>query len=175
MKFNHLFSALLLSGASLAHPANKPDNDGQGGAPEDHWKQTTPRCPNYCAGTNFTLALTPKYICGDARLGPTLLPLTLPVFDLVDDYDRFGGLCPGEFLAQWFNTTTNSYNYPPLNGFQLDTASAPIQGRVAFAVGQLLDRFGSEFGTFVSPEGAPYNQRALPPSNLNMPSNGDSR
>ncbi len=32
-----------------------------------------------------------------------------------------------------------------------------------------MDRFGSENGTFVSPAGAPYMQRALPPSNLDTP------
>jgi hypothetical protein len=32
--------------------------------------------------------------------------------------------------------------------------------------GTLLDRFGSERGTFMSPAGSPYAQRALPPSNL---------
>jgi hypothetical protein len=33
----------------------------------------------------------------------------------------------------------------------------------------LMDRFGSEYGSFVSPAGAPYMQRALPPSNLDTP------
>ena len=32
-----------------------------------------------------------------------------------------------------------------------------------------LDRFGSEYGAFLSPAGAPYSQRALPPSNLDTP------
>lgn len=30
-----------------------------------------------------------------------------------------------------------------------------------------LDRFGSEYGTFLAPLGAPYIERSLPPSNLN--------
>lgn len=50
----------------------------------------------------------------------------------------------------------------------------PIEGTVLLEKGRLLDRFGSEFGRFVSPEGAPYNQRALPPVNLNTPE-GDRR
>ena len=34
-------------------------------------------------------------------------------------------------------------------------------------VGTLLDRFGGETGNFLSPKGAPYVERALPPVNLN--------
>ena len=34
-------------------------------------------------------------------------------------------------------------------------------------VGTLVDRFGSENGTFVSAADAPYDQRSLPPSSLN--------
>lgn len=49
----------------------------------------------------------------------------------------------------------------------IDTESQPILGNATLAVGAKLDRFGSEYGTFLSPLGAPYIQRALPPSNLN--------
>lgn len=126
----------------------------------------TPACPNYCAGTNYNASLQHDYVCGDLRLGPKRLPTRLPLSTLIDTYDRFGGLCPGQYLATWFNTTSGYFNYPPLNGFQLDTTGKPIEGTVTFTNGTLLDRFGSEYGTFVSPAGAPYMQRALPPSNL---------
>lgn len=33
-------------------------------------------------------------------------------------------------------------------------------------VGTFLDRFGSEYGAYMSPAGVPYAQRALPPTNL---------
>lgn len=84
-------------------------------------------------------------------------------------YDRFGGLCPGAFLAVWYNATAASYIYPPDNGFQLTTTDTPIDGTTTLPVGALLDRFGSEYGSFTSPYGAPYMQRALPPSNLDTP------
>jgi hypothetical protein len=42
----------------------------------------------------------------------------------------------------------------------------PIQGNVTLPEETLVDRFGSEWGSFVSPAGAGYAQRALPPSNL---------
>jgi hypothetical protein len=129
----------------------------------------TKQCPNYCAGTNTNQSLIHDYVCGDARLGPKRLPTHLPLDSLLDIYDRFGGLCPGQFLAKWFNSTSGYYNYPPVSGFQLNIASAPVEGTITFPVGFLMDRFGSEYGSFVSPAGAPYMQRALPPSNLDTP------
>jgi hypothetical protein len=129
----------------------------------------TKQCPSYCAGTNTNQSLIHDYVCGDARLGPKRFPTHLPLDSLLETYDRFGGLCPGQFLAKWFNSTSGYYNYPPIDGFQLNTASAPIEGVITFPVGFLMDRFGSEYGSFVSPAGAPYMQRALPPSNLDTP------
>jgi hypothetical protein len=129
----------------------------------------TPQCPSFCAGTLTNESLIHDYVCGDTRLGPKRLPTHLPLGSLLDIYDQFGGLCPGQFLAKWFNSTSGYYNYPPVDGFQLNTASAPIEGTITFPVGFLMDRFGSEYGSFVSPAGAPYMQRALPPSNLDTP------
>lgn len=98
-----------------------------------------------------------------------MLPKKLPLAAEIYGYDRLGGLCPGAFLQRWYNTTARSYIYPPQNGFQLNTASQPIEGNQTLTVGMRLDRFGSEFGFFLSPIGAPYNQRAIPPSNLDTP------
>lgn len=42
-------------------------------------------------------------------------------------------------------------------------------GTFDLPVGLLVDRFGSEYGNFVSPKAAPYTQRALPPLNLDTP------
>ncbi|KAK4158053.1 hypothetical protein C8A00DRAFT_39609 [Chaetomidium leptoderma] len=138
--------------------------------------------PRYCAGTNYTTSLLQTYLCGDSRLGPTRLPLrsddlaVAPVLaNALYGYDRFGGLCPGEFIRQWFNESEGWWNYPPQSGFVVanpeggpttQRGGVPIQGKVTLAEETLLDRFGSEYGTFVSPAGAPYAQRALPPSNL---------
>ncbi|KZP11315.1 hypothetical protein FIBSPDRAFT_819638 [Athelia psychrophila] len=127
---------------------------------------------DYCAGTNNTKGN--HYLCGDARLGPTKLPTKLPLSSEIYGYDRLGGLCPGEFLKKWYNATGGSYIYPEQNGFQLNTGNAPIDGNQTLAVGARIDRFGSEYGNFLSPAGAPYNQRALPPSNLDAPTTGPS-
>ncbi|KAF7975342.1 hypothetical protein HWV62_9789 [Athelia sp. TMB] len=131
-------------------------------------ERTTLKCgPDYCAGTNNTH--DNPYFCGDSRLGPKILPKKLPLASEVYGYDRLGGHCPGEFLKKWYNSTAGSFIYPPQNGFQLNTANAPIDGNQTLLVGMRLDRFGSEYGSFVSPAGAPYIQRALPPSNLDTP------
>jgi hypothetical protein len=98
----------------------------------------------------------------------------LPLDNLIVSYDRLGGLCPGAFLQKWYNATAMSYIFPPSDGFQLNTASQPIDGNITLAVGTMLDRFGPETGTFLSPAGAPYNQRSLPPSNLDTPPGDDS-
>jgi hypothetical protein len=94
----------------------------------------TPQCPSFCTGTLTDESLIHDYVCGDTRLGPKRLPTHLPLGSLLDAYDQFGGLCPGQFLAKWFNFTTGYYNYPPVNGFQLNTAAAPIEGTITFPV-----------------------------------------
>lgn len=148
-------------------------------------RDTGPSCgrrntPRYCAGTNYTTSLLQTYLCGDSRLGPTRLPhrsddlAVAPVLaTALFGYDRFGGLCPGDFIREWFDEGEGWWRYPPQSGFLLvapegpeQHGPTPIQGNVTLAEDTLLDRFGSEFGTFVSPAGAPYGQRALPPSNL---------
>ncbi|KAK3324375.1 hypothetical protein B0T19DRAFT_402610 [Cercophora scortea] len=123
----------------------------------------------YCVGTNYNKTLEKDYVCGDFRLGPVKLPNRLPLDSLLDIYDRFGGLCPGPFLTAYFNTTSGWWNYPPEAGFSLSTAGVAIRGNITLPTGTLIDRFGSEYGTYVSPAAAPYMQRALPPSNLDTP------
>ncbi|KAL4911762.1 hypothetical protein BDW62DRAFT_217031 [Aspergillus aurantiobrunneus] len=52
------------------------------------------------------------------------------------------------------------------NGYVVDDEGVTIISNVTLPVGQKLDRFGSEYGTFLAPLGAPYIERSLPPSNL---------
>ncbi|CAM6122119.1 unnamed protein product [Calypogeia fissa] len=118
-----------------------------------------------CSGTVNGGVNATQYICGDFRLGPKVLPRRLPLDTFVSNYDRFGGLTPGEFLKKWTDAN-GDYVYPEQNGFQLNTAGAAINGTMVLQVGALVDRFGSEYGEFMSAADAPYTQRALPPSNL---------
>lgn len=124
-----------------------------------------------CAGTDYNVTLLDTYVCGDWRLGPKKLPDMPPLESLVETYDRFGGLCPGEYLESWWNSTT--WRYPEQDGFSLDYTNDPkghpIDGNLTLPVNTLIDRFGKETGAFFSPASAPYMQRALPPSNLDTP------
>ncbi|KUJ08231.1 uncharacterized protein LY89DRAFT_742071 [Mollisia scopiformis] len=49
-----------------------------------------------------------------------------------------------------------------------------IDGNITLPIDTLLDLFGSEYGSYMSPYGAPYMQRALPPSNLDTPASDPS-
>ncbi|KAF9962869.1 hypothetical protein BGZ70_007820 [Mortierella alpina] len=130
------------------------------------------KCPDLCKDV-APVNSTKLYLCGDARLGPKLLPRVFPLDDITHPYNRFGGLCPAAFLKEWIDPNTGWYRYPPKGGFQLDTNDQPIQGNITLAAGTLLDRFGSEYGNFLAPAGSSYPQRALPPSNLDTPQDRD--
>ncbi|KAH7159627.1 hypothetical protein B0J13DRAFT_539287 [Dactylonectria estremocensis] len=119
-----------------------------------------------CSGTKNGGSSAKQYICRDSRLGPRVLPKKLPLGTFVSNYDRFGDAeTPGEFLAKWTDAT-GAWVYPPQNGFQLNACGDAINGTMVLEVGTLVDRFGSEYGQYVSAAAAPYSQRALPPSNL---------
>lgn len=109
---------------------------------------------------------------GDARLGPEHLPRTweAPVGPLLRHYQRTGGLSPRAFLAKYWKEEDSSgpggWKYPSNDGF------AEINGEIDKHVevlepGEDLDRFGSEYGSYLAPAGDPYAKRALPPQNLN--------
>ncbi|KAJ5767177.1 uncharacterized protein N7511_004793 [Penicillium nucicola] len=115
-----------------------------------------------CANITFTNA---TYVCGDSRLGPVKLPKSFPLSTELATYARFGDLCPYEFIEKW-TWPNGSYHYPSNDGFVLNDAGEPIEGQTTLPVGRKIDRFGGEYGTYFSPLGAPYIERALPPSNL---------
>ncbi|KAK1780164.1 hypothetical protein QBC45DRAFT_324263 [Copromyces sp. CBS 386.78] len=179
MKFTTLSTAALtlLTGTTVvALPTTSPSQEKAQLEDRSYVNATSsttcahhPLSPSYCSGTaqNWTLATT--YICGDSRLGPVVLPqFFLPLDPILDIYDRFGGLCPGQFLEKWFNRTGGGWwDYPPQNGFSVDDAGEIIAANLTLQVGTFLDRFGSEYGAFLAPAAAPYLQRSLPPSNLN--------
>ncbi|KAJ7732994.1 hypothetical protein B0H16DRAFT_1696104 [Mycena metata] len=121
-----------------------------------------------CTGTINTDST--KYLCGDARLGPFILPEKAPFSHMLYRYDPFGGLCPGEFLSKWTFANNNSYRYPDhdTRGFQISTTEKTyIDGNETLVVGMLLDRFGPESGKYLAPAYTPFAQRSLPPLSLN--------
>lgn len=136
-----------------------------------------PSNPTFCQGTNFTVALLATYVCGDSRLGPIQLPMEAPPLDtVVDSYDQLGGYTPGDFIQEFWNETggrtgTGGWIYPPESGFSIDAITGgPILGTLELQNGTLVDRFGSDTGKYIAPVSAPYQQRSLPPDNLDTPS-----
>ena len=110
------------------------------------------------------------YHAGDSRLGPQQLPLLGAVgFELLG-YNRSGGLGDARLLADYYSPTANSgspgWIYPPDNGYLLNRAGQPIETTQALRPGTDIDRFGSEYGAFLAPEGLAYAARSIPPSSL---------
>ncbi|MCY8381202.1 glycohydrolase toxin TNT-related protein [Bacillus haynesii] len=56
---------------------------------------------------------------------------------------------------KYYNQETGDINWPPNNGFDGEPVKMKLQK------GMLIDRFGGSGGSFFSPEGIPYEQRAL--------------
>ncbi|KAJ5573533.1 uncharacterized protein N7459_007960 [Penicillium hispanicum] len=121
--------------------------------------------PDPCAGIT---SQNDTYVCGDPRLGPVQTPKNFPLNNELRTYERFGSLCPAEFLSKWAESLDAgaSYKYPPSDGFVVADDGNKLLGNTTLPVGQKLDRFGSEYGSFLAPLGAPYIERSLPPSNL---------
>ncbi|MFF5262366.1 TNT domain-containing protein [Actinomadura viridis] len=115
----------------------------------------------------------PPYVQGDPRLGPLYLPRTGYFAYLLRGYVRYGGLSPSEFLYQYWDENkvpAPDWRYPPDDGFTHELKyinSRPERSRVTLRVGQYIDRFGAETGRFLSPGGASFPSRALPPDSLN--------
>ncbi len=103
---------------------------------------------------------------GDWRLGPRDLPRSGAVGVELKGYDRFAGLSPEQFLATYWDPIANGWRYPPANGFLVGPDGKPIQYVAQLTTGQRLDRYGSEFGSFLAPTGTPYARRSIPPSSL---------
>jgi len=111
------------------------------------------------------------FVCGDWRFGPVRLPKKGILGSILSGYNRFGHVTPREFLNRWWNPAKDvgrgDWNYPVDDGFAHDTGGKVIAAPVTLHPGQLMDRFGNEFGSFLSPAGAKYGERGIPPSNLN--------
>lgn len=115
----------------------------------------------------------PYFLCGDWRLGPKELPTQGLLGNILEGYNRFGGRTAVEFLNAWWLPAADSgqggWDYPKDDGFAHDAKGQPIAVPMVLPAGQnlMVDRFGNESGTFLSPAGAKFGQRAIPPSNLN--------
>ncbi|HEY5833691.1 TNT domain-containing protein [Streptomyces sp.] len=118
----------------------------------------------------YPYAQTP-FVCNDWRLGPAVLPLTGILGGILDGYNRLGDRTPVEFLNHWWDPAADvgrgNWRFPSDDGFSHDNAGHVIAATVTLHPGELLDRFGNEFGSFLAPAGAKYDERSIPPSSLN--------
>jgi hypothetical protein len=103
---------------------------------------------------------------GDRRLGPDKLPLLGAVGLQLLGYHRTGYLPEQRFLDTYYDAGTNSWRYPPLNGYVIGPDGQPIEFHLTMIPGQQIDRYGSEFGGFLAPIGSPYASRSIPPQSL---------
>ncbi|MET8945090.1 TNT domain-containing protein [Streptomyces sp. NPDC004542] len=130
-----------------------------------------PRCLGLVPSP-YPFAHTP-FVCNDWRFGPAKLPTKGVLGQIVAGYHRFGNLTPVEFLNKWWNPNADhgqgdwKFSLLPDDGFAHDSHGRPIAAPYTLRVGQLIDRFGNEFGKFLSPAGAKYGERSIPPSALN--------
>lgn len=112
----------------------------------------------------------PPYVTGDPDLGPTVLPRTGYLGNLLRGYVPLGGLSPQHFLSRYWDYIVNNYRFPPDSGFGRsgDYPNGRLLLKTTFLqIGMKLDRFGGYAGSFLSPLGDLFNRRALPPRNLN--------
>lgn len=118
------------------------------------------------------------YLLDDPRLGPRYLPRRGPIGDMLEDYIRFDATGPRQFLSCFWETEPfMNWRYPKDNGF-LVIHGHPVEHMVTLRRGQEIDQFGNpgnpanltapapNGGQFLSPAGTPYEDRAIPPSNL---------
>ncbi|MDH6575435.1 TNT domain-containing protein [Kitasatospora sp. MAP5-34] len=103
---------------------------------------------------------------GDPRLGPEQLPVFGRVGLELWGYQRTGGLPEQSFLATYYDSAAGSWKYPPSNGYVLKADGQPEEFQQTLRPGERIDRFGSEYGSFLAPEGLPYAMRSIPPQSL---------
>lgn len=122
------------------------------------------------AAASLTDSCSSDYFDSDPRLGPNTLPDVGPVGTELVGYRRTGGLSPSEFLATYYNPAGNGgsggWIYPPSNGYVILPGGQPLEFHLTLPAGLDMDRFGSEYGSFLAPEGLPYAMRAIPPQSL---------
>ncbi|WP_274559677.1 TNT domain-containing protein [Streptomyces spiramyceticus] len=107
------------------------------------------------------------------RLGPTTLPKEGPVAELILGYQRLHGLSPERFLETYWDPNAQqdwgNWRYPDKLGFYVADDGTVMRHKVELNKGTVLDRFGPETGSFLSPSGTPFTERSMPPSALNTP------
>jgi hypothetical protein len=118
------------------------------------------------AATAATDQCSAAFYQGDQRLGPDQLPTTGPVGRELWGYRRTGTLDQQTFLATYYDATAGAWKYPPQNGYLIAPDGQAVELQQTLFPGERIDRFGSEYGAFLAPEGLPYAARSIPPQSL---------
>ncbi|MFI6431406.1 glycohydrolase toxin TNT-related protein [Rhodococcus oryzae] len=159
------------AGSTATVPAARPDGLNMGtGAPTSTAAPGTPTPPDYNAD------FPPRYPAEplpEDRLGPDGIPDGVPP-GMLEGWDRFGGLTEEEFASRYWDPTLGDndkpigWRYPDNNGVALDSDGVPriLDTAIALPEGTIIDRFGGPHGAYLSPEGVPFTDRALPPDSL---------
>jgi hypothetical protein len=79
---------------------------------------------------------------------------------VVRGWDPTGGMTWDEFASQF--GTSGSRNYPLNDGFPPGYVPQPAQ----LPEGAIIDRFGSEYGRYLAPDGTLFADRALAPESV---------
>lgn len=103
---------------------------------------------------------------GDRRLGPERLPALGPVGMQLFGYSRTGDRPTEVFLGEFYDDAAGSWRYPPEDGYVIGFGGEPVVWQETLDAGERIDRYGSEFGGFLAPQGIPYTMRSIPPANL---------
>jgi Tuberculosis necrotizing toxin len=157
-------AAMALTFASAAPAASAHAGTpaaGQSGAAEQSAAAGGRTPPDQCSA---------DYFDGDPRLGPARLPVAGLVGRELAGYRRTGGMPVQRFLATYWNPAANSgqggWIYPPDDGYVVRKGGQPVKFQLRLRPGRDIDRYGSPYGTFLSPEGVRYSRRSIPPQNL---------
>ncbi|WP_225832439.1 TNT domain-containing protein [Streptomyces sp. NK08204] len=159
--------ALLLVGVSPAIAQAARAQNGHGAA----------SCPTRHRAVSTTTAPHPQleaYHDGDWRLGPQVLPRTGPIGRMLRGYHPHDNTSRYWFLGCYWQTNpqkepaeqVGGWWFPDHHGFLLRDGR-PVEHALTLRPGQRIDLFGrGNSGNFLAPEGTPYAERAIPPSNL---------
>jgi hypothetical protein len=119
-------------------------------------------------GPHHTPKPKPGVVGGDPRLGPRRF-VHRRVAGLTKDWKRYGGMSRKDFLDTHWDRGTGRWRYPDHDGFATvhrGGTMVPDRHTETLVPGQRIDRFGPENGRFLSPDGTPFPDRALPPDSL---------
>lgn len=96
-----------------------------------------------------------------------------PASKLFGDFTPFGEMSEKEFYEKYWDPAARDgkggWDYPPEEGFSLGPDGKPILEPNTLHPGDTIDRFGEPRGRYASPDGTPYEQRAVPPDSAAQP------